>query len=82
MLKYFVIFVCRLQLWPLDFPVLTKNEPFYEPLHCLFVYPLIFNFIRKRTLFMRFELLKNDVDIRKNEIEVGKLNSVILYHML
>lgn len=54
----------------LDFRALTKNEPFSQLLHCLFVYPLTVNLSRKRNLFMRVELRKDDADIRKHALEV------------
>lgn len=57
-------------IWALDFRTLTKNEPFSQLLHCLFVYPLTVSLSRKRNIFIRIELRKDDVDIRKQPLEV------------
>ncbi|KAH9295018.1 hypothetical protein KI387_038606 [Taxus chinensis] len=54
----------------LDFRTLTKNEPFSQLLHCLFLYPLTVSLSRKRNLFIRVELRKDDVDMRKPPLEV------------
>ena len=54
----------------LNFRALTKNEPFSQLLYCLFVYPLTVNLSIKCNLFMRVELRKDDVDIRKHALEV------------
>lgn len=39
--------------------------------HCLYVYPLTVSISRKRNLFIRVELRKDDVDIRKPPPEVS-----------
>lgn len=40
-------------------------------LHCLYVYPQTVNFSKRRNLFVRVELRKDDNDIRKPPLEVG-----------
>eukprot|EP00252_Welwitschia_mirabilis_P019875 TRINITY_DN4713_c0_g1_i1.p1 TRINITY_DN4713_c0_g1~~TRINITY_DN4713_c0_g1_i1.p1 ORF type:complete len:1841 (+),score=338.97 TRINITY_DN4713_c0_g1_i1:465-5987(+) len=54
----------------LDFRSWTKNEPFSQLLHCLFLYPLTVSLSRKRNLFIKIEMRKDDVDIRKHALEV------------
>lgn len=53
----------------LDFRVFTRNEPFTQLLHCLYVYPQVVNLSRKRNLFVRVELRRDDSDIRKPPLE-------------
>ncbi|CAM6094734.1 unnamed protein product [Calypogeia fissa] len=53
----------------LEFRALTKNEPFSQLLHCLYVYPLAVNQSKKRNLFIRVELRKDDVDVRNTALE-------------
>ncbi|KAG6554310.1 hypothetical protein Mapa_004226 [Marchantia paleacea] len=53
----------------LEFRALTKNEPFNQLLHSLYVYPLAVNMSKKRNLFIRVELRKDDVDIRNPALE-------------
>lgn len=53
----------------LDFRIFTKSEPFSQPVHCLYVYPQCVNLSRKRNLFIRVELRKDDSDIRKAPLE-------------
>ncbi|XP_022885410.1 guanine nucleotide exchange factor SPIKE 1 [Olea europaea var. sylvestris] len=48
-----------------DFRTTSRNEPFLQLFHCLYVYPLTVSISRKRNLFIRVELRKDDVDIRK-----------------
>nr|XP_027118067.1 guanine nucleotide exchange factor SPIKE 1 isoform X2 [Coffea arabica] len=52
-----------------DFRTTTRNEPFLQLFHCLYVYPLNVSMSRKRNLFIRVELRKDDVDIRKPPLE-------------
>lgn len=59
-----------MQFRALEFRVLTKNEPFSQLLHSLYIYPLAVNQSRKRNLYLRLELRKDDVDIRNTALEV------------
>ncbi|AQL06949.1 Guanine nucleotide exchange factor SPIKE 1 [Zea mays] len=52
-----------------DFRMLTRSEPFSQLFHCLYVYPLTVSLSRKRNLFVRVELRKDDSDIRKPPLE-------------
>ncbi|KAL3613670.1 MAP kinase Spk1 [Castilleja foliolosa] len=52
-----------------DFRITSRNEPFLQPFHCLYVYPLSVSMSRKRNLFIRVELRKDDGDIRKSPLE-------------
>ncbi|KAL5647943.1 hypothetical protein ACJX0J_042298, partial [Zea mays] len=52
-----------------DFRMLTRSEPFSQLFHCLYVYPLTVSLSRKRNLFVRVELRKDDSDILKPPIE-------------
>uniref|UniRef100_A0A1D1YUR9 Dedicator of cytokinesis protein 11 n=1 Tax=Anthurium amnicola TaxID=1678845 RepID=A0A1D1YUR9_9ARAE len=52
-----------------DFRVMTRSEPFSQLIHCLYVYPLSVNLSRKRNLFIRVELRKDDVDLRRQPLE-------------
>ncbi|KAJ0666762.1 putative dedicator of cytokinesis, DHR-1 domain, DHR-2 domain, C2 domain superfamily [Helianthus annuus] len=52
-----------------DFRTMIRNEPFLEFFHCLYVYPLTVSLNRKRNLFIRTELRKDDADIRKQPLE-------------
>ncbi|KAM0059564.1 putative dedicator of cytokinesis, DHR-1 domain, DHR-2 domain, C2 domain superfamily [Helianthus debilis subsp. tardiflorus] len=52
-----------------DFRTMIRNEPFLELFHCLYVYPLTISLNRKRNLFIRTELRKDDADIRKQPLE-------------
>ncbi|XP_068661729.1 guanine nucleotide exchange factor SPIKE 1-like isoform X3 [Aristolochia californica] len=52
-----------------DFRTITKSEPFSQLIHCLYVYPLTVSLSRKRNLFIRVELRKDDADIRKQPLE-------------
>lgn len=52
-----------------DFRTTTRNEPFLQLFHCLYVYPLTVNLNRKRNLFIRVELRKDDADVRKQPLE-------------
>lgn len=63
---YFVL----LQFQAFDFRITSRNEPFLQLFHCLYVYPLSVSMTRKRNLFIRVELRKDDADIRKPPLEV------------
>ncbi|KAK6925564.1 DOCKER, Lobe C [Dillenia turbinata] len=52
-----------------DFRTMTRNEPFLQLFHCLYVCPLTVALSRKRNLFVRVELRKDDSDIRKQPLE-------------
>ncbi|XP_057965148.1 guanine nucleotide exchange factor SPIKE 1 [Malania oleifera] len=52
-----------------DFRTTTRNEPFLQLFHCLYVYPLTVSLSRKRNLFIRVELRKDDADVRRNPLE-------------
>ncbi|XP_011000674.1 PREDICTED: dedicator of cytokinesis protein 7 isoform X2 [Populus euphratica] len=52
-----------------DFRMTTRNEPFLQLFHCLYVYPLTVSLSRKRNLFIRVELRKDDVDVRRQPLE-------------
>ncbi|KAL5995028.1 MAP kinase Spk1, partial [Asimina triloba] len=52
-----------------DFRIMTRSEPFSQLFHCLYFYPLTVSLSRKRNLFIRVELRKDDADIRKHPIE-------------
>ncbi|MCO5610234.1 hypothetical protein L7F22_064470 [Adiantum nelumboides] len=53
----------------LDFRNFTRSEPFTQLLHCLYVYPRVASLSRKRNLFIRLELRRDDSDIRKPPLE-------------
>uniref|UniRef100_A0A7N0UFL0 C2 DOCK-type domain-containing protein n=1 Tax=Kalanchoe fedtschenkoi TaxID=63787 RepID=A0A7N0UFL0_KALFE len=52
-----------------DFRTTVRNEPFLQLFHCLYVYPLTVSLSRKRNLFIRVELRKDDADVRKQPLE-------------
>ncbi|KAL6509840.1 MAP kinase Spk1 [Orobanche gracilis] len=52
-----------------DFRITSRNEPFLQLFHSLYVYPLSISMNRKRNLFIRVELRKDDGDIRKTPLE-------------
>ncbi|GAA0149942.1 guanyl-nucleotide exchange factor [Lithospermum erythrorhizon] len=52
-----------------DFRMTTRNEPFLQLFHCLYVYPLTVSMSRKRNLFIRVELRKDDVDVSRPPVE-------------
>ncbi|RDY05576.1 Guanine nucleotide exchange factor SPIKE 1 [Mucuna pruriens] len=52
-----------------DFRTTTRNEPFLQLFHCLYVYPLTVSLGRKRNLFIRVELKEDDGDIRRQPLE-------------
>ncbi|KAH6832204.1 guanyl-nucleotide exchange factor [Perilla frutescens var. hirtella] len=52
-----------------DFRITSRNEPFLQLFHCLYVYPSSVSMSRKRNLFIRVELRKDDADLRKPPLE-------------
>ncbi|KAH9673832.1 Guanine nucleotide exchange factor SPIKE 1 [Citrus sinensis] len=52
-----------------DFRTTTRNEPFLQLFHCLYVYPSSVSLSRKRNLFIRVELRKDDADVRRQPLE-------------
>lgn len=52
-----------------DFRIMSRSEPFSQLLHCLYLYPLTVSLSRKRNLFIRVEMRKDDADIRKPALE-------------
>lgn len=76
--KFFLLTYCWwwwlnwyvLQFQAFDFRTTTRNEPFLQLFHCVYVYPLTVSLSRKRNLFIRVELRKDDADIRKQPLEV------------
>ena len=59
------------QFQAFDFRTTTRNEPFLQLFHCLYVYPITVSLSRKRNLFIRVELRKDDVDVRRQPLEVN-----------
>lgn len=66
--SHYYIFLLQFQAF--DFRITSRNEPFLQLFHCLYVYPLSVSMTRKRNLFIRVELRKDDVDIRRPPLEV------------
>ncbi|XP_010921287.2 guanine nucleotide exchange factor SPIKE 1 isoform X2 [Elaeis guineensis] len=60
---------CNDDFQAFDFRMMTRSEPFLQLFHCLYVYPLTVTLSRKRNLFIRVELRKDDADIRKQPLE-------------
>ncbi|KAL6198828.1 hypothetical protein ACLB2K_028616 [Fragaria x ananassa] len=52
-----------------DFRTTTRNGPFLQLFHCLYVYPMTVSLSRKRNLFIRVELREDDNDIRGQPLE-------------
>ncbi|XP_058182461.1 guanine nucleotide exchange factor SPIKE 1 isoform X2 [Rhododendron vialii] len=52
-----------------DFRTMSRNEPFLQLFHCLYVYPLTVTLSRKRNLFIRIEHRKDDADVRRQPLE-------------
>jgi hypothetical protein len=80
----------NLQFQAFDFRTTTRNEPFLQLFHCLYVYPLTVSLSRKRNLFIRVELREDDADVRRQPLEVNALIYIfkavfflnfILFHM-
>ncbi|XWS55437.1 hypothetical protein CRYUN_Cryun09bG0000200 [Craigia yunnanensis] len=52
-----------------DFRTTMRNEPFLQLFHYLYVYPLTVSLSRKRNLFIRVELRKDDADAHRQPLE-------------
>ncbi|KAL8530035.1 hypothetical protein ACS0TY_007203 [Phlomoides rotata] len=65
----FIFHIYALQIQAFDFQITSRNEPFLQLFHCLYVYPLSVSMSRKRNLFIRVELRKDDGDIRRPSLE-------------
>ncbi|GLT40356.1 hypothetical protein SLA2020_144980 [Shorea laevis] len=52
-----------------DFQTTLRNEPFLQLFHSLYVYPLTVSLSRKRNLFVKVELRKDDADVRRQPLE-------------
>ncbi|KAK9081739.1 hypothetical protein Syun_031185 [Stephania yunnanensis] len=52
-----------------DFRTMTRSKPFSQLLHCLYVYPLSVSLSRKRNLFIRIELRKDDAEVQRQPLE-------------
>lgn len=63
------------QFQAFDFRTTTRNEPFLQLFHFLYVYPLTVSLSRKRNLFVRVELREDDTDIRRQPLEVSRSRS-------
>jgi hypothetical protein len=68
-----------MQFKAVEFRTLTKGEPLAQMLHCLYIYPQSVNLSKKRNLFIRVELRKDDSDIRKPPLEVFIICFLLLY---
>lgn len=66
------------QFQAFDFRTTTRNEPFLQLFHCLYVYPMTVSLSRKRNLFIRVELREDDNDIRGQPLEVNMTLGVFL----
>lgn len=64
------------QFQAFDFRTTTRNEPFLQLFHFLYVYPLTVSLSRKRNLFVRVELREDDTDIRRQPLEVSRSRSL------
>ena len=62
------------QFQAFDFRTTTRNEPFSQLFHFLYVYPLTVTLSRKRNLFVRVELREDDADLRRQPLEVNVLD--------
>jgi hypothetical protein len=62
--------------------MLARGEPFSQLFHCLYVYPLTVSLSRKRNLFVRVELRKDDSDISKLPVEVCLRSYYTLYFVV
>lgn len=67
----------NLQFQAFDFRTTTRNEPFLQLFHCLYVYPMTVSLSRKRNLFIRVELREDDADIRRQPLEVNVSQSLL-----
>ncbi|RWV97512.1 hypothetical protein GW17_00039692, partial [Ensete ventricosum] len=67
---YCQVYWARHAFQAFDFRMMTRNEPFSQLFHYLYVYPLTVSLSRKRNLFIKVEMRKDDADIRKQPLEV------------
>ncbi len=74
--------VGMMQFKAVEFQTLSKGEPLGQILHCLYIYPQSVNLSKKRNLFIRIELRKDDSDIRKPPLEVVILCFIFVLHKL
>lgn len=58
------------QFRAVEFRLGSEVEAQSQLLHCLYIYPQSVNLSRKRSLFVRVELRRDDGDIRKPPLEV------------
>ena len=58
------------QFKAIEFRMSNRGEPLSQMLHCLYIYPQTLTLNKKRNLFVRVELRKDDFDIRKPPLEV------------
>lgn len=65
------------QFQAFDFRTTTRNEPFLQLFHFLYVYPLTVSLSRKKNLFVRVELREDDADIRRQPLEVKHHENVL-----
>nr|XP_024395928.1 guanine nucleotide exchange factor SPIKE 1-like isoform X2 [Physcomitrium patens] len=59
----------RPQFKAIEFRTSNRGEPMSQVLHCLYIYPQTINLSKKRNLFVRVELRKDDYDIRQPPLE-------------
>lgn len=70
------------QFQAFDFRTTTRNEPFLQLFHSLYVYPLTVALSRKRNLFIRVELRKDDADVRRQPLEVNHGQHIVSSYIL
>lgn len=58
------------QFKAIEFRTSNRGEPMSKMLHCMYAYPQTVNLNKKRNLFVRVELRKDDFEIRKPPLEV------------
>lgn len=71
-----------MQFQAFDFRTMTRNEPFLQLFHCLYVYPLTVTLSRKRNLFIRIEHRKDDADVRRQPLEVDWWFFLVIFHCI
>ena len=67
-----------LQFRAVEFRLGSEVEAQSQLMHCLYIYPQSVNLSRKRNLFVRVELRKDDSDIRKPPLEVMVFIAMLL----
>lgn len=60
-----------LQFKAFEFRLSNRGDPLSQMLHCLYIYPQTLTLNKKRNIFVRVELRKDDFDIRKPPLEVA-----------